>query len=70
VAEREIARTQPKAYETAAGYLRKARELLRRLKREEEWRTYLSSLRQTNIKKKKLLEILDHLESPRIIGGP
>ena len=67
LAEKEIALTKPSAYETAAGYLRKVRELLKRLKREEEWKNYLSGLRQTNIKKRKFVEILNRLESRRIL---
>jgi uncharacterized Zn finger protein len=67
VAEKQIAVTQPKAYEAAAGYLRKVHALLKRLQRESEWKGYLSNLRQVNARKKKLLEILDRLEGRRIV---
>ncbi len=67
LAEKEIALTKPNAYETAAGYLRKVRTLLKKLKRENEWKDYLSQLRQANIRKRSFLEILDRLESRPII---
>ena len=69
LAEKQIALTKPNAYEIAAGHLRKARDLLKKLKREDEWKGYLLELRQTHARKTKLLEILDHLESRRIIQG-
>ncbi len=69
LAERQIALTKPSAYETAAGYLRKVRERLKKLKREPEWKDYLSKLRQANTRKSKLLQILDRLEGHPIIAG-
>jgi len=53
----------------AAVYLQKARELLKRLKKEDEWKSYLSQLRQENARKTKCVEILDRLEGRRIIEG-
>ena len=67
LAEKEIALTKPSAYETAAGYLRKVRTLLKKLKRENEWQAYLLQLRQANIKKRSFIEILNRLESRPII---
>jgi len=67
LAERQIALTKPNAYETAAGYLRNARDLLKKLNREDVWKDYLASLRQAHIRKTRLLEILDRLESRPII---
>jgi uncharacterized Zn finger protein len=67
LAEKQIALTKPSAYETAAGFLRKARDLVRKLKREDEWKGYLSELRQVHARKIKLLEILDRLEGRRIV---
>jgi uncharacterized Zn finger protein len=67
VVEKQIAVTQPKAYEAAAGYLRKIHGLLKGVQREREWKSYLSDLRQTNARKKKLLEILDRIEVHRIV---
>jgi uncharacterized Zn finger protein len=67
VAEKQIALTKPKAYETAAIYLRKVHSLLKRMKREEEWKNYLVELRQANARKSKLIEILSRLEGRRIV---
>ena len=47
--------------------MRKVLDLLKKLKREEEWENYISKLRQTNIKKTKFVEILDRLEGRRIV---
>ncbi len=38
-------------------------------RRWDEWKDYLSKLRQANIRKTKLLEILARLESRRIVEG-
>ncbi len=67
LAEKQIALTQPKAYETAAVYLRKVHNFLKKLKREEEWKDYLLKLRQANARKSKLIEILSRLEGRRIV---
>jgi uncharacterized Zn finger protein len=69
VAEKQIALTKPKAYEAAAIYLRKVYSLLKKLKREEDWRNYISNLRQANARKSKLIESLSRLEGRRIIDG-
>jgi len=69
VAEKQVALTKPKAYEAAAVYLRKVHSLLKKLKREEEWKNYLLKLRQANAQKIKLIEILSRLEGRRIVEG-
>ncbi len=69
VAEKQIALTKPKAYEAAAVYLRKVHSILKKLKREEEWKNYLFKLRQDNARKPKLIEILSRLEGRRIVDG-
>jgi uncharacterized Zn finger protein len=68
IAERQVALTKPKAYEAAAVYLRKVHGLQKKLKREGEWKDYLLKLRQANVRKTKLLEILSRLEGHRILG--
>jgi uncharacterized Zn finger protein len=40
---------------------------LKKLKREEDWRNYISKLRQANARKTKLIEILSRLEGRRIV---
>ncbi len=69
IAERQIALTKPKAYEAAAVYLRKVHSLLKKLKREEEWKDYLFKLRQANARKTKFIEILSRLDGRRIVDG-
>jgi uncharacterized Zn finger protein len=69
LAEKQIALTQPKAYETAALYLKKVHHFLKKLARESEWKSYLSELREAHARKKRLIQILDRLESRRIIDG-
>ena len=69
VAEKQIALTKPKAYEAAAAYLRKVHSILKKLKREEEWKDYLLKLQLANTRKTKLIEILSRLEGRRIIEG-
>jgi uncharacterized Zn finger protein len=67
VAQKQIALTKPRAYEAAAVYLRKVNSLLKKLRREEEWKNYLLKLRQDNARKSKLIEILSRLEGRRIL---
>jgi uncharacterized Zn finger protein len=59
--------TKPKAYEVAGGYLRLVRRVLKELGREKEWSGYLAELRRVNVRKKRLLEILDSLSGRRIV---
>jgi uncharacterized Zn finger protein len=60
-AEVLIDQTNVSAYESAAVYLRKVRDLLRTLDRDDEWNEYLAALRQANKRKWRLVEILDRL---------
>jgi uncharacterized Zn finger protein len=69
LAENQIALTKPKAYGAAAGYLRKVHRVLKKLGREEEWQGYLAQLREANVRKRRLLEILDSLTGGRIVEG-
>ena len=68
IAETQIAQTNVRSYETAASYLRKIQPVLKKLKRESEWKAYLAGLRQANIRKPRCVEILDRLENRRILG--
>jgi len=67
LAERQIALTKPNAYETAAVYLRNARDLLKKLNREYVWKDYLAALRQANARKSRFIEVLDRLDRRPII---
>jgi uncharacterized Zn finger protein len=66
-AERLIAEVNPRAYQEAAIYLRKAREVMARQNKQAEWDQYLSSLRETHARKRRLLEILDGLDGKPIM---
>jgi len=67
-AEGEIRQVKPKAYEVAAGYLRKLRKVYTETNRLPEWQSLLAALRAEHKAKRRLLEVLDDLESKRIIG--
>ena len=66
-AERLIAQVKPNAYQEAAKYLRKAGEVMARQNKQVQWDQYLSSLRETHARKRRLIEILDGLEGKPII---
>jgi len=67
LAEGQIAQTQPKAYEVAAGFLRSMRRTSKKLGRGKEWQSYIAGLRQANARKRRLLEVLDSLDGRPII---
>jgi uncharacterized Zn finger protein len=67
IIEADIARTSPSAYEAALPYLRKVRGLLHRLNRHAEWGQYVAGLREEHRRKRRLLEVLDRLESRPIV---
>ncbi len=69
MADAQIARTSPSAYEEAARYLRKARKVLHALGRDAEWTQMIATIREKNARKRRLLEILDRLDNKRIIEG-
>ena len=67
-AERLIAQVQPKAYQEAVKYLRKAGKVMSTQKQQAEWDQYLKSLREAHARKRRLIEILDGLEGKPIIN--
>lgn len=69
LAENLIALTKPRAYEEAASYLRKINQTLKKLGKVKEWQNYLNDLRQKNIRKIRLIEILDSFDGRPIING-
>ena len=69
LAEKQIALTKPKAYEEAAGYLRKVHRVLTQLGKEQDWQGYLAALRRANERKRRLVQILDILAGCRINEG-
>jgi uncharacterized Zn finger protein len=66
-AESHISRVKPAAYKDAAVYLRKTEKLYQKGNRQTEWQRYLSSLKTTHKAKRRLMQVLDSLESKRII---
>ncbi len=65
LAESEIARVKPRAYEDAVPYLRKVRDVLTGSGRDGEWQEYLAALRQQNKRRPRCMEQLDRLEGGR-----
>ncbi|MDO8947220.1 MAG: SWIM zinc finger family protein [Desulfocapsaceae bacterium] len=67
LAEGQIGLVKPKAYEVAAGYLRKMYSIYQETGRLEQWRALIQSLRTAHKAKRRLMEVLDLLENKRII---
>jgi uncharacterized Zn finger protein len=61
LAEARIAQTNPAAYQEAALFLRKLRQVWVRQGKEAGWRAYLTALRAANRRKRRLIETLDAL---------
>jgi uncharacterized Zn finger protein len=66
-AEQLIAQVKPSAYQAAAKYLQKAAKVMRREKMLAEWESYLKELRETHLRKRRLIEILDGLDEKPIV---
>jgi uncharacterized Zn finger protein len=70
-AEGMIDQVKPKAYQEAGKYLRKASKVMAKERKQEEWGRYLQSLRETHVRKIRLMDVLDNLEEKPIIKkGP
>lgn len=67
LAEAQIALTNPKAYDIAAGYLRKVSRVLKQQGKGQDWQGYLAALRQANERKRRFVETLDILAGRRIV---
>ena len=67
MAEGQIKLVQVSAYETAATYLRKIHSTYKKHDREQEWKEYLAFLRQANLRRPRLVQILDGLTGKRIV---
>ncbi len=62
-----IAETKPSSYEKSAIYLLKIKETLKMQQRNDEWIQYLQMIRESNLRKSRLLQVLDRIASGRII---
>ena len=69
LAEELISRTKVDAYREAAVHLRKIKETMEAGRQKGKWKVYLCGIRDENKRKKRLIEILDKLETDRIIEG-
>lgn len=67
MAEAQIKQVQVRAYETAATYLRKVHSAYKKQEREPEWKAYLATLRQANLRRPRLVQILDGLTGKPIV---
>ena len=67
MAEAQIDRVKPSAYQEAAVYLRKARACLHKQGKQDEWDQYLRGLREEHQRKRRLMEVLDGLEQKPIV---
>ena len=62
-----IGQVKPKAYEEAAGYLRRMCKVYQENNRTSEWQNLLSELRREHKAKRRLMEVLDSLSGKKII---
>ena len=69
IAESLINKTKPSAYEQAASYLRKAEKIMKREKKQSEWKQYLNGLREKHARKRCFIEILGQSDSRPIISN-
>jgi len=65
--ESQLGHAEVRAYETAAIYLRKVHSACTKHGQEREWKTYLATLRQTNLRRPRLVQILDSLTGHPIV---
>lgn len=69
LAEDQIRLVKPAAYEVAAKYLRKMRDVYQKNQRIDEWAGLIQSIRAAHKPKRSLMQILDTLESKRILNS-
>jgi uncharacterized Zn finger protein len=67
MAEGLIAQVKPRAYQEAATYLRKARQVMAGQKKQKEWDKYLDGLRERHFRKRRFIEIMEGLEGKPIV---
>jgi uncharacterized Zn finger protein len=63
-----IAQTKPRAYEEAASYLRRMRQVYVQNERVDDWRRLLIRLRAEHKAKRRLMEVLDNLANKKLVG--
>jgi uncharacterized Zn finger protein len=65
--ENLINQVKPSAYESAAKYLHKIRKTLLARQKEKEWDNYRKDLRESHIRKRRFIEILDGINGRKIL---
>jgi uncharacterized Zn finger protein len=65
--ENLINQVKPSAYESAANYLHKIRKTLLARQKEKEWDNYRKDLRESHIRKRRFIEILDGINGRKIL---
>jgi uncharacterized Zn finger protein len=65
--ESQLVHAEVRAYETAAIYLRKIHRACTKHGQGQEWKTYLATLRQANLRRPRLVQILDSLTGRPIV---
>jgi len=66
ITEDLIGQAKPRAYEEAAGYLRRMRSLYQQQRRLDHWKALLDGIRQRHKAKRRLMDVLDRLVDRRI----
>ena len=67
LADFHIRLTKPAAYRTAGGYLKKIQKFLNKSGQVSEWQSFLNTLRSEHKRKRRLMDVLDGLDSRPII---
>jgi len=67
MAEAQLVHAEVRAYETAAISLRKVHSACKKHGQEQEWKTYRATLRQANLRRPRLVQILDSLTGKPIV---
>jgi len=65
--EAQLKHAEVRAYETAATYLRKVHSAYKKHGQEQEWKDYVATLRQANLRRPRLVQILDSLTGKPIV---
>lgn len=67
LADKLISETKVDSYQAASVHIRKVKETLKAIEKGTEWEAYLREIRESNKRKRKLIEILDMMGEDRII---
>lgn len=68
IAESHISRTSPNEYAIALGYLNRILKVMKKTGKEKDWRNYIADVRAQNLRKIRLVEMLDSLTGKPIVS--